>query len=122
MPRLVPKLKAPNFLARAMIPDEIKAQAIEAFNAIAGDISVDQFRDLITLKVSLWQQCMPQQLKDAVTDHAKDYKMFISLANESLIMEWVLEARPDLSGVLGTETGRLWFVKQWNEIMKAIGV
>lgn len=122
MPRLIPKIKMPNFIANAMIPDEIKQKAIEAMGIFTGAIDVDQFRDLVTLNVSLWQKCLNDELRDKVIANSGEYKTWIKLANESLILEWVVEARPDLETVLSTDTGRLWFYRQWTEISRALGV
>lgn len=112
----------PNLVAKLLIPNEVKEQSIGVFCTLTATVDAETFRAFVEKDVSLWQQIIPNEFKEEVKIGAQDYMQFIKMANESLVMEWVLEARPDLVSVLNSAEGRLWFYRQWAEITREIGV
>ena len=122
MPRLIPRIHVPGGVANVLIPPSIKDQAIEVFLIVVAKIDALTFQGMVDQDVSIWRQCIPDQYKPDFVSAAKENAMWIKLASEKMILEWVLEAREDLVPVLGNAIGRLWFYRQWAEIIREIEV
>lgn len=120
MVKLIPvsKTQALNFL----IPAHVKQAAIQGFLDLTSELDVRSFRLMIEKNLSIWHQILAPEQRDFYIQGAKDslISSLIPLADQNLVMNWVTEARTDLKVVLSTTAGRLWLLRQVNEIRAGV--
>lgn len=117
--KLVPNFKGT--LMNALIPTEVKDDCTAFFATVMEPLDDSYISDFIDQDISLWKQIIPPELKQVWIDNVGQYSYLVKLADREMILGWVVTARPDLKQLFETPKGRLWFYKQWTEIMNEIG-
>ena len=121
MPKL---LRAPTGLLNAILPSDVKQAAVDYFLQLTKSISASQFSGMVAVDISLWKDCIPGELQEIMLDGAKDTmtKMWVKMVSDQNILDWVLESRPDLKEIFSSYKGKVWFLKQVNQIKQELGV
>jgi hypothetical protein len=90
--------------------------AKDIFDALTGELTLSHVSRMVENNISLWQQCVPEELKTQVREMASSFKFTVSMFPNSMICKWIVDSRPDLRPVLDNDKGYIWLESLVNEL------
>lgn len=108
----------------ALIPGDVKRGASDYFVRLTNDLDEEDFRALIDKDLSVWADILPSNIKVFLFEGARDRmtKIWGQMAPDSLIAQFIMEARPDLNNLFESPVTRDWLMRQIAEFRQELGV
>ena len=82
--------------------------AVDAIKALTSRLTPEHISILVSRNASFWYDCIPQDDRDLLRERAAPYQNVASSISNDDIHGWVLDARPDFIGILGSPQGQVW--------------
>lgn len=101
-------------VADLLIPKSIKRDALSAFVGLANIIGFENFKILAFQRANVWESCIPPELRVLMIEHAGNYRSWIRMASEDLILDWMGEVKPDMVAVISENYE--WFHEQVTDL------
>ena len=82
--------------------------AVDAIRALTSRLTPEHITILVSRNASFWYDCIPQDGRDMLKERAASYEDAANSISNDDIHGWVLDARPDFIGILGSPQGQAW--------------
>ncbi len=99
-----------------LIPQDVKDEAIRVFLELTAELDAASFQNLVNVNASVWHELLDDNTRASMRVMAADAGSIVNLFDEGLVLNWIVDARPDLREVFLVTEARQWLARQIAEI------